>query len=72
MPRKAKSVKPIAVNWADRKLLCEDGEILPIVTFLDEEGDECEEEDGICFVAGTPDFGFVTCLMREYNLGYIH
>lgn len=41
-----------AVNYESRLIVTHDGRWLPITRALDEEGDECDYEDGVWFVAG--------------------
>ena len=68
---KGKTLTPIAINLDDQVLLCQEGVILPITNWIDEDGEDCEQEEATCFVAGTEEHGYVTCLLHEYTTGYL-
>jgi hypothetical protein len=46
------------INLTGRFVLLADGTVLPIVTFYDGDGDECEAEDALACLAGYDGYGW--------------
>lgn len=40
------------INRALATVITEDGQAIPVTTFLDDDGDECEAEDAVICIAG--------------------
>jgi len=50
----------VAINCVSRQVLLEDGTMIPITNFFDEDGDDCDPDDAIVIVAGREGFGYLT------------
>lgn len=65
---KENTLVPIAVNYDDMVLLCEDGLVLPITTLIGRGGENVNDHrEAFTFVAGTDEFGFVVCHTNEFT-----
>tara|TARA_R100000808_G_C2084931_1_gene107438 strand:+ start:267 stop:461 length:195 start_codon:yes stop_codon:yes gene_type:complete len=53
------------INLDARFVLMDDGAQLPITNFFDDDGDDCDAEDAVVFVAGTEAYGWLTVEMPE-------
>lgn len=53
----------IAVNRTKAVALTDDGDMWPITTWLDEDGEACDEEDAVIAVARGPDCWVVVNLL---------
>jgi len=47
-----------AINLRTREAFRTDGAVIPITDLFDRDGDECEAEDAVTFVAGSGDAWF--------------
>lgn len=53
------------VNHSERYVLFSDGVTSPITTYFDDEGEECEYDDAVVFVAGDDAHGWWTITIPD-------
>lgn len=65
------AIEMIAVE-DDGFCLLADGTILPVTSWLDEDGDDCSPDDAVACVAGTEAFGWLSIDLCEAFDGTVH
>jgi hypothetical protein len=63
----------VHIRRVNEEWLCvtDDGELLPVVDWFDEQGDHCVPEDAVACVAGREGYGWITVEL-EKNFESIH
>ena len=61
-----KEVEPIAWNRSLHMLLLSDDSLVPIVSWLDEDGEDCDPQEAVVFIAGKDGLGWFACVVEEF------
>lgn len=57
----------VAVNVNRAEILLDDGRVWPIVSWFDNEGEDCTVDDAVAAVAGSDITGWATILLEEFD-----